>query len=63
MGSEKVAATSRVQGSLHLADRESVADLRTDTDHARFEEAQEVLARVSGNLMIRISHKADENLF
>lgn len=64
IGRIEFAIPFQVQISLHVSHREQISDLRADTDNARPKSTQgRVLAKIVGDLLVRISDKADENLF
>jgi hypothetical protein len=53
----------QIQVGLNLSDREDVAHLRADADHARLEGAEMVPgAAVGADLLIEIADRADEEL-
>jgi hypothetical protein len=56
----ELAIALQVEVSLHACHGKNIADLRTDTDDARFEGAQHwSTAAVAGELLVEISDKAD----
>src|SRR5882724_8036755 len=63
IGRIEIAVASQAEKTLHVSQWERIADLRADPENARPESAKDrVLAGVIGDLLIRVSGNADENL-